>query len=351
MTRPSHTWSGVLGALLREGYLPREAAAWVMREIMSGGATNAQTAGFAVAMRAAGESADAVAGMVDVMLENAAHASAPAGCVDIVGTGGDQAHTVNISTMAALVACGAGVTVAKHGSRAASSQCGSADVLEALGVNLGLDGDGVARCIDEVGIGFFFAPNFHSGLRYAGPARKELGIPTVFNFLGPLSNPARPDAMAVGCADVRMAPILADVMRMRGLSALVFRGDDGLDELTTTTTSRVWMVPRDASEVLQHVLDPARLGIDPARPGDLRGGDPQHNAAVVRDLLAGEPGPVRHAVLLNAAAAIVAHDGVPGTGAELDEALAQALRRAAESIDSGAAADRLARWIAVSNEK
>ncbi|WP_106849415.1 anthranilate phosphoribosyltransferase [Blastococcus sp. Marseille-P5729] len=349
MSAAEHTWPAVLSSLLRERALSREAASWVMGEIMSGAATNAQTAGFAVALRAAGENAEAVAGLVDTMLANAAHASAPSGCVDIVGTGGDQAHTVNISTMAAIVASAAGVKVAKHGARAASSKCGSGDVIEALGINLDLDGDGVARCINEVGIGFFFAPNFHSGMRYAAPARKELGIPTVFNFLGPLSNPARPDAMAVGCADERMAPILADVMRMRGVSALVFRGDDGLDELTTTTTSRVWLVPADGSEVSEYRLDPARFALRPARPEDLRGGDPAHNAAVVRDVLNGQSGPVRQAVLLNAASAIVSHDGVPRTGAELDEAIASALARATESIDSGAAAGTLDRWIAVSN--
>lgn len=349
MTQPATTWPQVLGSLLRDGTLDRQSAAWVMGEIMSGSATHAQTAGFAVALRAAGESAEAVAGLVDTMLANAAHASAPAGCVDIVGTGGDQAHTVNISTMSAIVACAAGVRVAKHGSRAASSKCGSADVLEALGVNLALDGDGVARCINEVGIGFFFAPNFHSGLRFAAPARKELGIPTVFNFLGPLSNPARPDAMAVGCADARMAPILADVMQMRGVSALVFRGDDGLDELTTATTSRIWLVPSDGSPISEHSLDPGRLGISPAQTADLRGGDPAYNATVVRELVAGKTGPVREAVVLNAASAIVAHDGVPPDGALLEDALATAVGRARTALDSGNAETVLERWIAVSN--
>lgn len=350
MTRREHTWPGVLGALLTDRTLSRDAASWVMSEIMTGAATNAQTAGFAVALRSAGESAEVVAGLVDTMLDNAAHASAPPGCVDIVGTGGDQAHTVNISTMSAIVAAGAGVKVAKHGGRAASSQCGSADVLEALGVSLTLDGDGVARCIDEVGIGFFFAPNFHSGLRYAAPARKELGIPTVFNFLGPLSNPARPTAMAVGCADERMAPVLADVMRMRGVSALVFRGDDGLDELTTTTTSRVWLVPAGGGPVVEHRLEPASLGISAATAEDLRGGDPAYNATVVRDLLAGRQGPVRQAVLLNTASAIAAHDGVPGSAGELQEALRAGIARASESIDSGAAARTLEKWISVSQE-
>ncbi|GAB3302590.1 anthranilate phosphoribosyltransferase [Epidermidibacterium keratini] len=344
----TYTWPLVLGAILREGDLSREAAAWAMGEIMSGSATPAQTAGFVVALRARGESAPAVAGLVDTMLEHAPRVEQPGPCVDIVGTGGDQAQTVNISTMAAIVVAGAGVPVAKHGNRAASSQCGSADVLEALGVALALDGAAVVRCIREVGIGFFFAPQFHSGMRFTGPTRKELGIPTVFNFLGPLSNPARPTSMAVGCADERMAGILADTMRMRGVSALVFRGDDGLDELTTVTTSRLWQVAADGSPVRSEVLDPAQFGIAAATPEDLRGGDPAYNAQVVRDLLAGAPGPVRDAVLLNAAAAIVAYDGVSPDASVLG-AFEAALARAGRSIDDGSAAGVLDRWVELSS--
>ena len=214
-----YTWPIVLGSLLRDGHLDEDGAAWAMGEIMSGEATSAQIAGFAVAMRSAGESAEAVAGLVRTMLDKAAPADLDVRCVDIVGTGGDQAHTVNISTMAGIIVAGAGVPVAKHGNRAASSKCGAADLVEELGVKLALDGVAVSRCVKEVGIGFFFAPQFHSGLRFAAPARKELGIPTVFNFLGPLSNPAAPQALAVGCADTKMAPVLAEVMARRGSSA------------------------------------------------------------------------------------------------------------------------------------
>lgn len=344
-----HSWSSVLGALLTDQQISREAASWAMGEIMSGSATDAQTAGFVVALRAAGESPEAVAGLVETMLEHAAPAQYEGRCVDIVGTGGDQAHTVNISTMASLTIAACGIPVAKHGNRAASSSCGSADVLEELGVRLQLDGPGVVRCIEEAGIGFFFAPQFHSGMRYAGPARRELGVPTVFNYLGPLSNPARPQAMAVGCADARMAPILADVMAMRDVSALVFRGDDGLDELTTTTTSSVWLVPQGAGSSVRVSIDPGSFGLQPATPDDLRGGLPADNAAVVRDYLAGTPGPVRDAVLLNAAAGIVAYDGVPGDVDGLQAALGNAIERAAVAVDAGLGAEILRTWIGVSN--
>src|ERR687894_1526891 len=209
--------------------------------------------------------------MAAAMLERATPVDLPLASVDIVGTGGDGAHTVNISSMASVVAAAAGVPVAKHGGRAASSSSGAADVLEALGVAIDLPAPAVARCVREAGIGFFFAPVFHPGMRHAGGPRREMGIPTVFNFLGPLTNPARPVAAAIGCADIRMAPVLAAVVAGRGARALVFRGDDGLDELTTATTSRVW-VARDGT-VTPGVVDPAELGIAPAGPDALRGGD------------------------------------------------------------------------------
>lgn len=341
------TWSRVLGVLLRGENLGSDAAAWAMSEIMSGEATSAQVAGFAIALRARGESAEAVDGMVETMLANAAPVELSMRCVDIVGTGGDQAHTVNISTMGALVVAGAGVPVAKHGNRAASSSCGAADLLEELGIKIALDGPGVARCISEAGIGFFFAPQFHAGMRFAGPARKELGVPTVFNFLGPLSNPGRPAAQAVGCADSRMAPVMAEVLARRGVSALLFRGDDGLDELTTTTTSAVWMV-RDGV-VATTVLDPADLGIAAAQPSDLRGGDRTFNAAVARDLLAGTSGPVRDAVVLNAAAAISAYAGLPADPAELPQVMRASILRAQHAIDSGSASAVLDAWVVASN--
>jgi anthranilate phosphoribosyltransferase len=267
----------------------------------------------------------------------------PLACVDIVGTGGDGAHTVNISSMASVVAAAAGVPVAKHGGRAASSSSGAADVLEALGVVIDLPAAGVARCVQEAGIGFFFAPVFHPGMRYAGAPRRELGIPTVFNFLGPLTNPARPVAAAIGCADRTMAPVLAEVLAARGGRAVVFRGDDGLDELTTVTTSSAWVV-RDGAVVPDRV-DPAALGIPASVPDALRGGSPAFNADVFRRVVGGEPGPVRDAVVLNAAAALAAFDE-RATG--LHDALAEGMARASAAIVDGRAADQLDRWVTVS---
>ncbi|HMG30902.1 MAG TPA: anthranilate phosphoribosyltransferase [Jiangellaceae bacterium] len=340
MTAPQ-SWPGVLSALLDGADLPASATAWAMGEIMSGSATPSQIAGFVVALRAKGETVDEVEGLVSAMYEHATPISVPGRAVDVVGTGGDRAHTVNISTMAALVAAGAGAKVVKHGNRAASSACGAADLLEELDIRLDLPPSRVASIAGEVGITFCFAPVFHPALRHAAVPRRELGVPTTFNFLGPLANPARPDAQAVGVADARMAGIVAGVLAGRGVSALVFRGDDGLDELTTTTTSRVWVV-RDG-EVGEERLDPTVLGIRAAAPEALRGGDAPFNAEVARRLLAGEQSPVRDAVLLNAAAALVAYDAAVGS---LPDLLGPALERAAASVDSGAAADVLTRWVA-----
>ena len=337
------TWPRLLNQLLAGRDLTSADTAWAMREIMTGEATSVQIAAFAVALRAKGESAAEVSGLSAEMLAQATPVQLDLDCVDIVGTGGDGAHTVNISTMAAVITAATGVPVAKHGNRAASSSSGAADVLEALGVVIDLPAAGVAHCVQEAGIGFFFAPVFHPGFRYTAGPRREMGIGTVFNFLGPLTNPARPVAAAIGCADARMAPVLAAVLAGRGTRALVFRGDDGLDELTTTTTSSVWVV-RDG-EVTPERVDPSALGIGPPAPGALRGGDPAVNAGVFRRLLAGEPGPVRDAVLLNAAAALVAFDE---RGGRLHESLTAGMARAAAAVDDGRAAALLDRWVAVS---
>jgi anthranilate phosphoribosyltransferase len=339
------TWPGLLNRLTRGEDLSAEDTRWAMRQIMTGEATPVQVAGFVVALKAKGESPEEVSGLAATMLEVATPVTLPVDCVDIVGTGGDGAHTVNISTMAALVTAATGVPVAKHGNRAASSKSGTADVLEALGVVIDLPADAVARCVRQAGIGFFFAPVFHPGMRHAAVPRRELGIGTVFNFLGPLTNPARPVAGAIGCADTRMAPVVAQVLADRGSRALVFRGDDGLDELTTTTTSSVWVV-RDG-DVLAERLDPTVLGIPRAEPGALRGGDPEVNAEVVRRLVAGERGAVRDAVLLNAAAALAAFDV---RGARLHDALGAGLERAAAAVDDGRAAAKLDEWVRVSRQ-
>ncbi|RBY95554.1 anthranilate phosphoribosyltransferase [Blastococcus sp. TF02-8] len=337
------TWAGLLNRLLAGEDLTAEDTRWAMREVMTGEATPAQVAGFAVALRAKGESAQEVAGLATEMIARATPVDLPLDCVDIVGTGGDGAHTVNISTMAAVVTAAAGVPVAKHGNRAASSSSGAADVLEALGVVIDLPADAVVRCVREAGIGFFFAPVFHPGYRHTAAARREMGIGTVFNFLGPLTNPARPVAAAIGCANARMAPVLAEVLAERGSRALVFRGDDGLDELTTATTSAVWVVRGGA--VQPERVDPSALGIDTPGPDALRGGDARANAEVFRRFVDGEKGPVRDAVLLNAAAALVAFDEREG---RLHDSLAAGLERAAAAVDDGRAAALLDRWVEVS---
>jgi anthranilate phosphoribosyltransferase len=339
------TWPALIGQLVNGESLSAPAAAWAMNEIMDGAASPAQIAGFGVAMRMKGETPAEVDGMASAMLAHAAPLSIPGRLVDLVGTGGDRARTVNISTMATIVAGAAGARMVKHGNRAASSACGTADVLEALGVVIDLPPAATEKLAQETGVVFLFAPLYHPALRHTAAPRRELGVPTVFNFLGPVANPARPQAQAVGVADARMGPVLAGVLASRGSSALVFHGDDGLDELTTTGPSAVWAV-RDG-EVTQTRFDPAEIGIPRCEPGDLRGGDPEHNAGVVRSVLAGELGPVRETVLLNAAAALVTEAGVPEL-AGLPQALADGYSRAASVVDSGAAAALLDRWIQAS---
>lgn len=336
------TWPSLLSSLLDRRDLTSDDAAWAMSEIMSGGASDAQIAAFAVALRAKGETSEEIAGLASDMLARAVPLSLPDGLalVDTCGTGGDRSHTVNISTMAALVVAGTGATVAKHGNRAASSACGSADVLEALGVAVDMSPQQVADCITTTGIGFCFAPVFHPALRHAGSPRREIGVPTFFNILGPLTNPARPRAQVVGVSDSRLAAVMAGVFAARGSSVLVVRGADGLDELTTYTTSQVWWVR--SGEVKELTLDPSALGIQAPEPGALVGGDAAVNAAAVRSVLAGDKGAVRDAVVLNAAAALVALSKPDGD--DLLGALEKAMSTAADAIDSGAAAAKLADW-------
>ncbi|SCL17991.1 anthranilate phosphoribosyltransferase [Micromonospora pallida] len=340
------TWPHLLASLLRDEELSTADTAWAMGEVMTGSAAPTQIAALAVGLRAKGETPAELAGLVEAMLANAVPVELPeevrATALDVVGTGGDLAHTVNISTMAALVVAGTGVRVVKHGNRAASSSCGTADVLEFLGVPLDLDPAGVARCVTEAGIGFCFAARFHPGMRHAGPVRRELGVPTFFNFLGPLTNPARPRAGAVGCFDLRMAPVMAAVFAARGDSVLVMRGEDGLDEFSTAAPTRFWVAQQGT--VRESLIDATELGVPRATLADLRGADAAYNAGVVQRLLAGERGPVRDAVLVNAAAALATQGPLDG---DLPTALRAGLDRAAESIDSGAAARALDRWIEV----
>ena len=344
-TPTGQSWAGLLGSLLAGTALTGSDTSWAMREMMRGNASPAQVAGFLIALRAKGETAEEVGGLVQVMLEEAAEVQVSGRVVDTCGTGGDRSGTVNISTMAALVVAGAGVPVAKHGNRAASSACGSADLLEELGVVVDLPPAAIGPCVSQAGIAFCFAPVFHPGMRHAAVPRRELGVPTVFNVLGPLTNPARPAAQAVGVSDARLAPVMAGVLAARGTDALVFRGDDGLDELTTTGTSTVWTVSGGAS--VQQSFDPTSLGLAPATLADLRGGGAADNAAAARSVLAGDAGPVRDAVLLNAAAALAAYEASTGS---LHDRLAVGLERGTEALDSGAAAATLERWVAVSRQ-
>ena len=320
--------------------LDREAARCAMDEIMDGAASPVQIAGLLTALRTKGETVDEICGMVDSMRAHATAVRLKPGAVDTCGTGGDGSMTFNISTAAALVAAGARVRVAKHGNRAASSRCGSADVLEALGVRISLPPAGVAACIEDAGMGFFFAPAYHPAMRHAGPVRSELGVRTVFNVLGPLANPAGVRHQALGVADPAMAPVMASVLQRLGHEhALVFSGAGGLDELSLEAPSRCLEVTPDG--VSETEIDPAALGLGAASADDLRGGDAAENAARVHAVLAGEAGPSRDVVVLNAAAALVA--------AGKSQAMSDGVSRAAESIDSGAARRVLERLVSVSN--
>ena len=300
-------WSGVLGTLTGRGDLSADVAGAAMAEILEGNATPAQIAGFIVALRMKGETVEELTGLVSAMIDRATPVTLaePDGVIDIVGTGGDKSHSINVSTLAALTIAGAGGRVCKHGNRAASSACGTADVLEALGVAFDLGPAGVAHCVDTVGIGFCFAPRFHGAMRHAGPPRRELGVPTVFNFLGPLANPARVRRQVTGVADAAMAERMVQVLAAKGSErALVVYGHDGLDELTITTTSTVHEL-RDG-EIRTYDVDPAALGLGGGTLDDLRGGDAATNAELSRRVLGGERGPRADIVVLNAAAGLLA---------------------------------------------
>ena len=341
----ARTWPQILGVLADGHDLDSEGAEWAMNEIMTDNATPAQIAAFGVAMKLKGPTPVELLGLASGMLAHSSVVPTSADCVDIVGTGGDRSNTVNISTMASVVVAAAGVPVVKHGNRAASSKSGGADVLEALGVKIALTAEGVATCVSQAGIAFCFAPVFHPALRFAAAPRKEIGIPTVFNVLGPLTNPAQPTSGLVGCAFADLAPVLAQTFADRGHSVLVVRGDDGLDELTTTTTSTVWQVVDGA--VHEQTVDPTTIGLSRVDIAALRGGDADHNAQVARDLFAGATGPVRDAVVLNAAGALAAYR--PHAGIDLHEQLRTQIDVATDAIDTGAAATLLDNWVRVSN--
>jgi anthranilate phosphoribosyltransferase len=334
MTDTTGLWSEVLGRLVRREELPASLAQSALAAVLAGDATDAQIAAFAIALRAKGETPAELAALVRAMLAHADHVDwdGPQPLVDTCGTGGDRAGTINVSTIAALIAAGGGARVAKHGNRAASSRCGSADVLEALGVAIDLGPAGVSRCLREAGIGFCFAQRFHSALRHAAAARRELGVPTTFNFLGPLANPAGATRRTVGVSDPAMAGRVIGALAELGVErAWVFFGHDGLDELTTTTTSTVYEL-RDAA-ISQFEVDPADLGLPRVERGALAGGDADRNAQVVHAVLDGKPGPNRDIALLNAAAALVVAGLVPD--------LADGLEAARASVDDGHAQSAL----------
>jgi len=341
------TWPEILGKLLAEEALDRIEADWAMSQIMGGEATEAQVGAFMLALRAKGETVDELAGLVDVMLRNAVILDTGNDAVDIVGTGGDMVGTVNISSMSAILVSAAGIPVMKHGSRSASGKTGSSEMLEVLGIRLDLSPERVADVFREVGITFFFAPVFHPAMRYVAPIRRELGVPTTFNFLGPLANPAQPIATSLGVANQKIAPLMAAEVANRGRSALVFRGSDGLDELTTTGSSEIWEV--SGGEVRHSVLNPGDFGLKKASLADLVGGDAQHNAHVAKSLFEGNfRSPIADIVRLNAAAGLVAYElakNPDGIDRPLVERFEHALNSVTETLEQGKAAEKLSDWM------
>lgn len=328
-------WSALIAALLDRQDLPAAHARAAMTDILDGSATAAQLIGFVVALRAKGETPEEISGLLDAVLAAATlvplDAETRDRAVDIVGTGGDRSHSINVSTMAALVVAGAGVPVCKHGARAASSSCGTADVLEALGVAIELSPDGVRHCVETAGMGFCFAPRYHPAFRFAAPARREIGVPTVFNLLGPMANPGRVRRQVIGVANPAVGERMLASLRLHGsVSAWVVHGG-GLDELTTTGRSHVLELRH--GQVRTFDIDPVAFGLPPAIPEELVGGDPVFNAEVVRRVLAGDGGPHRDIVILNAAAGLVVADAVTS--------MEDGIRGAANAIDSGRAAEVL----------
>ncbi len=346
------TWPLVLSSLLAGEDLPRESASWAMRQIMNGEASESQIGAFMMALRSKGETVGELAGLVDVMLDNAVLLDTGSDAVDIVGTGGDLIGTVNISSMASIVTAAAGVPVLKHGSRSASGKTGSSEMLEVLGIRLDLAPAQVAEVFKRVGITFFFAPVFHPAMRFVAPVRKQLGVPTTFNFLGPLANPAQPIATALGVANPVIAPKMAEELAHRGRSGLVFRSSDGLDELSTTSASSLWIV-RDG-EVEETSFDPTELGISRAQISQLVGGDAKHNAEVARRLFAGEAlensQAIFDVVTINAAGGLVAYEIAKGSDMNIADLFSRSIQIARQAIESGAAQRKLVEWSAATQQ-
>jgi anthranilate phosphoribosyltransferase len=350
------TWPQILTKLVEKKDLDRVEATWAMQQIMSGEATEVNIAAFMVSLRAKTESVDELAGLVDVMLENSIKLDTGSDAVDIVGTGGDLVGTVNISSMSSIVVASTGVPVLKHGSRSASGKTGSSEMLEALGIRLDLEPGRVAEVFSETGITFFFAQLFHPAMRHVAPVRRALGVPTTFNFLGPLANPVQPIATALGVSNVAIAPLMANELAARGRTALVLRGNDGLDELTTTDGSQVWQVCR--GEVRRFDFDARDFGLTRVSQAQLLGGDATENAQVARELFAGSTAgnlaAVKDIVILNAASGIVAYQlAKDESRAELDLNLRfeDAISVARQAIETGAAESKLAQWVAATSQR
>ena len=341
------SWPGTLSALLAGENLSRDSAGWALRQIMAGEATEGQIGAFRMALRSKGETVAELAGLVDVMLENAVLLNTGSDAVDIVGTGGDLFGTVNISSMASVVTAAAGIPVLKHGSRSASGKTGSSEMLEVLGIRLDLAPAQVAEVFKEAGITFFFAPVFHPAMRFVAPVRKQLGVPTTFNFLGPLANPAQPIATALGVSNPEIAPLMAQELAQRGRTALVFRSLDGLDEISVTAPTKIWQVSGGnvTETVIERFVDP-RITID-----QLLGGDAKHNAEVAAALFAGNVSgnlsAIKQVVLLNSAAGIAAYQLAKDsslTNLPIEERLQQAFELAKAALESGAAHQKLVQW-------
>ncbi|PRY68501.1 anthranilate phosphoribosyltransferase [Glaciihabitans tibetensis] len=345
------TWPQLLGILVEGSNLSISQATWAMQQVMAGEVTDAQLGGLLVALRIKGETVDEIVGFRDAVLANALPLSVDPMVLDIVGTGGDPYGAVlNISSVASIICAASGVPVLKHGNRGASSASGASDVLTALGVDISISPERAAAVLRETNISFANAAIFHPGFRHAGPTRKELGISTLFNILGPLCNPARPEASAVGVSSLDRVPLIVGVFQTRGAAALVYRGDDGIDKLTTTGHSHVWEVSRGS--VTEHDLDPLDLGIARSSIDQLLGKGPDYNAGVARAVLGGDPGPVRDVVLLNAAAGLVAFDLAQHPSHIRDpfvERMSRMLVIAEATIDSGAALVKLDQWAAATN--
>jgi anthranilate phosphoribosyltransferase len=343
----TQSWPDLLDTLLQGRSLTVAEASRAMTDIMNGSVSEARLAGFLIALRAKGESVDEVVGFRDAILSAAITLDVSTDAVDIVGSGGDPVGVINVSSIAAVVVAAAGIPVIKHGNRAASSKSGANDVLTALGINISLEPDRVARVFAEIGVTYINAMMFHPGFRNAGPVRQDLAIPTIFNVLGPLCNPARPEANALGMSNPARIPLAVGLFQQRGATALVYRGEDGIDKITTTGHSKVFEVSRGS--VTEHDFDPREVGFAYSTIDEIRGGTPDENAAKAREVLAGKPSVARDIIVLNSAAGIVAHR-LSKNPAERDrsfvERMADAVQVAQHSIDSGAASAKLDAWVA-----